>query len=158
MNGLLKRMIMAILGVAVTLAWWSIRGGDSNTETADRIPISVWGGGGGTMEIEVTTSVAAHMSVTFNENSDDGRSLDTREEIEPGTHSWTIDVPAGVGGYVELGAIDPEQGAQMSWQIRLNGQVIDEQSDLLEEPLEEGYAFFIQSYYDDYSAGELSRD
>ena len=158
MNTLLKRVVTTVLGVVVTLVWWSMRGGDSNVATEDRIPAIVWSGGGGTMSIEVHTTCAARLKVDFDESTEDGRSLNTWQEIEAGTHSWTIDVPREVGGYMELGAVDPKEGDTLSWQIRLNGQVVDEQFDQLEESLQEGYAFFIQAYYDDFSTGQLASD
>ena len=66
MERLVKRALMTVLGIVVTLAWWSIRGGDSNTQSADEIPATVWGGGGGTLTIEVHATCAAQFRVSFN--------------------------------------------------------------------------------------------
>jgi hypothetical protein len=75
--------------------------------------------------------------------------------VAPGVHDWTISVPADVSGYVELSATDPQPGTTLSWTLQANGNTVDEQSDQLEKPLEEGYGFFLQTYFDDYSTGEL---
>lgn len=158
MNRQVKWLLRTILGIAVMIAWWSIRGGDSNVQSADEIPAVVWGGGGGTLTIEVRTTCAAQMRVSFDSSQEEVESLETREDMEAGMRSWTIDVPRGVGGYIELGAVDPKDGDTLSWQIRLNGQVVDEQSDELQEPLGEGYAFFIQSFFEDYATGQFAED
>jgi hypothetical protein len=42
-------------------------------------------------------------------------------------------------------------GDTLRWTISLNGHAIDEQSDRLDEELKAGYAFFIQSWYENYS-------
>ncbi len=157
MNRFLQRAVMTVLGLVVMLAWWSIRGGDSNVVTEDSIPATVWGGGGGTLTVEVHASCAAKLLVNF-EGQEDEQSLNSWQEVEGGTHTWTIDVPREVGGYMELNAIDPPTGDTLSWQVRLNDAVVDEQFDQLQEPLENGYAFFIQAYYDDFSTGQLASD
>jgi hypothetical protein len=161
---MLKSLIKTALGVVVVLAWWTLRDGiidtDTDTETVDEIPTRVWEGGAGTLSIEVDTTAPAQMRIDFGED-DKGmpiRSMDTWQDIGSGHHSFSIDVPAGVGGYVELGAVDPKPGDTLSWTISAGGNVVDEQSDTLERPLEEGYAFFIQAYFDEYATGTLGED
>jgi hypothetical protein len=161
---MLKSLIRTALGLAVVLAWWTLRDGvvgtGPDTDTVSEIPTRVWEGGAGTLSIEVDTSTPAQMRIDFGED-DDGtpaRSMDAWQEIGAGHHSFSIDVPAGVGGYVELGAVAPEPGDSLSWTISAGGAVVDEQSDTLERPLEEGYAFFLQSYFDEYATGTLGED
>jgi hypothetical protein len=157
---MVKNLVRTALGVAVMLAWWTLRDDSVEVETASAIPTQVWEGGAGTLEIEVDTSTAATMRIDFGED-DDGmsiRSLDAWQEIGAGHHSFSIDVPAGVGGYVELGAVAPEPGDTLSWTISAGGDVVDEQSDTLERPLEDGYAFFLQAYFDEYATGTLGED
>src|SRR5262245_28214783 len=105
MQSMLKSVGKTLLGLAVVLAWWTIRGpGDSHTETASSIPTVVWDGGSGTFAIHAENSAPAQMRVSFHENSesDDARSLETYQDVAPGSHDWTISVPANVSGYVEL--------------------------------------------------------
>jgi len=159
MQNLLKRGVLSILGVVVMLAWWSFKGSDANTESADKIPVKVWDGGAGTMTIETESTCAAQMRVSFNEEEkENGRSLETYEDIPAGSHSWTIDVPATTRGYVELGAVDPKPGDKLSWKVSVNGRVMSEQSETLAQPLEKNTAFFLQSYFDDYATGTMEED
>jgi len=152
MRKLAMRVLLGAIGVAVTLGYWTLRGpGESRTKTQSSIPSRVWDGGGGSLALRIETSCAATMRVSFYEGTEDGRGLDTSESVGPGEHSWTIDVPRGAGGTIELGAEQPKVGDTLKWTISLNGQTIDEQSETLDEELRQGYAFFLQSEYDDYS-------
>ena len=158
MQGMLKSLGKTLLGLVVVLAWWTIRGpGDSDTETSSSIPTVVWDGGAGQLSIHAETSTPAQMRVSFYEESesDDARSLESHEDVTPGIHNWTISVPANVGGYVELSATDPQPGATLSWTLEAAGKLVDEQSERLDQPLQEGYGFFLQTYFDDYATGEL---
>jgi hypothetical protein len=158
MQRLLKRGVMAILGLALTLTWWSIRGGNGKSDSVSRIPAKVWEGGAGSMTIDVETSGPARMSVTFSEEDGEGgevRSLEAWEKIEAGSHSWTIDLPPSSGGYIDLTAEGPAVGARLSWVIRVNDQVMAEETQTLDQPLEPNYAFGLQLYMDDYSSASL---
>jgi hypothetical protein len=159
-SAMVKNLVRTALGVGVMLAWWTLRGDNVETETASQIPNRVWEGGAGTLSIEVDASTPSTMRASFGEH-DEGRSLrsmETWQEVAAGHHSFTIDVPAGVGGYIELGAVAPEPGDTLSWTLSAGGEVVDEQSETLEQPLEKGYAFFIQAYFDDYATGTLGDD
>ena len=158
LDGLLKRAVMTVLGVVVTLAWWSIRGGDSNTTQVSSVPATVFGGGAGRLTIEVQNSCRARFSISFSGYEDDSEVIDADEQLDAGTHSWSIDVPRQVGGYIDLSAIDPQVGDQLSWRVLVNGEVVDEQFDKLEKPLESGYAFGLVAAFDDYSTGEYASD
>ena len=158
MRGMFASLGKTLLGLAVVLAWWTIRGpADSDTETSSSIPTVVWDGGAGTLAIHAETSTPAQMRVSFHENgdSDDARSLETYQDIAAGSHDWTISVPANVGGYVELSATEPQPGASLRWTLQAGGNTVDEQSDTLEQALEPGYGFFLQTYFDDYATGSL---
>ena len=77
--------------------------------------------------------------------------METSEKIPAGQHSWTIDVPARVGGYIEIQADSPSAGDRLTLKIKSNGKVINEQAEKLDGPLPAGTAFFVQAFYDDYS-------
>lgn|SRR5262245_3330441 len=162
MTGLAKRFLKAVLGCALVLAWWTIRGpgDDANHESASQIPATVWEGGGARLAIDAHASTAAKMRVSFSQGSEgrQDRSLETWEDVSAGDHAWTIDVPSGVGGYVELEAVDPKPGDELSWKLSVDGETVDEQADALEKPLQKNYAFALQAYFDDYSSGELGDD
>jgi hypothetical protein len=158
MGNLVKRGLLAALGVAVTLAWWTLRGGGTGTPAQEGIPSRVWNGGGGTLAIQVETTCPAKMSIGFEERGKDegAKSLETWEHVAAGTRSWTVDVPPSAGGYIELDAENPKVGDQLKWAVSVNGQVIDEQSETLQEALKPGYAFFPQIHLEDY--GEAKPD
>ena len=153
MRKLAVRVLGGTLGLAAVLGYWALRsGGEGHPEVATRIPARVWEGGGGVLALRVETSCAARMSISFSENGKKGgRSLEARESIGPGVRSWTIDVPRGAGGTIELGAERPKEGDTLRFTVALDGRTVDEQSETLDEELRPGYAFFLQSEHDDYS-------
>ena len=149
MEQLLKRAGMAALGIVVMLAWWSFKGGGSSSAEVQGIPTTVWEGGGGILNLSVETTSPARFSISFSDGED--RSMETWTPVGPGSHSWAVDVPRGAGGYIELGAENPKVGDKLHWKITFDGNPIEEQSETLDEPLQPGYAFFLQSAYDDYT-------
>jgi hypothetical protein len=144
---------LALLGMGATLAWWTLHPGDSNTKSADHIPAKVWAGGN-TLDIEVDSSSAATMRVSFTDHEKPAGSqptLETWEKIPAGARSWSIDVPSGVGGYIEIEADKPNAGDKLTMRVKMNGHSVDEQSEKLEGALQPGTAFFVQDHFDDYS-------
>jgi hypothetical protein len=153
-----KAVVRTVLGLALVLGWWTITGNSiSTTPNQDRIPTSVFGGGGGKLEIEAETTSPARMAVSFSDDGGD-QHLETYEDVPAGIYRWIVDVPAEVGGYVELNAVDPKAGDRLSFRVLANGREVFADSDQLEKPLEPGYAFFVQAYFDDYAKGKLSKD
>jgi hypothetical protein len=106
--------------------------------------------------VEIDSTTPARFSISFSDDED--KHMETWTHVKAGTHLWVIDIPRGAGGYIELGAEDPKVGDKLSWKIRLNGDTVDEQTETLEKPLSPGYAFFLQSYYDDYSAIDVEEE
>ena len=151
MQNMLKRLGLGVLGMVITLAWWSYRGPQSASTEVEGIPAKVWEGGSDTLAVEIESSTAARFSIGFDQGD---KSLQTWTRVTPGTHTWTISVPKGAGGIIELSADGPKVGDKLSWKVKLNGETVDEQSETLEQPLKAGYGFFLQSEYDDYTAIE----
>lgn len=153
MKRLLIRAGISVLGVAITLTWWTIRKGDSHTQSVKHIPAKVWAGGH-TLEVEVETSCAATVSVTFSEHDKpvgEQNTLETNEKVDAGEHSWSVDVPEHVGGYVEVQATAPNVGDSLKLKVKVDGRFVYEESSKLERPLEGGYVFGLSEHYDDYS-------
>jgi hypothetical protein len=154
----MKSIAKTALGLALVLAWWTLRGpGENTTATADEIPSVVWEGGGGSVTIRAETTTPARMRVHFSDEAADGesRSLETWEDVAAGSHSWTIAVPANVSGYLELGATAPNPGDRLRWSIEAGSSTVDEQDQTLEQPLEENHAFALQMCFDDLASGTL---
>lgn len=149
MQRILKRAALAVLGVIVTLAWWTLTGSHGSDHSVKGIPSKVWEGDGGTLAVALDTTSAARFSISFGDNKD--KRLEVWTPVQAGEHTWTISIPRGAGGYIELDAVDPKPGDKLHWEITLNGKTVDEQSETLNGPLQPGYAFFLQVYHDDYS-------
>jgi len=153
MKNLMIRAGIALLGMVLTLTWWTIRRGNTHTQSSNHIPAKVWAGGH-TLDVEVETTCEAKMSVSFAQHDKpvgEQNRLETYESISPGTHSWSIDVPEQVGGYVEMDAVAPNPGDTLKMKIMVDGKVVDQQTEKLSSPLAPGYVFGVQRYYQDYS-------
>jgi hypothetical protein len=150
---LLIRGGLSLLGTAAVLTWWTIHPGTSNVKQEDRIPAK-FGDGGNLLEISIESSSPATMSVDFNDHTKEVGSqmlAHALEKIPAGSHSWSIDVPAHIGGYIELEAVGPKTGDTLTMEIKMNGEAVDRQSESLTAPLNGNEAFFLQDFFDDYS-------
>jgi hypothetical protein len=162
-TGLLKRGAFTILGVAVTLGFWTVRGWftDQASASLSHIPEKVWDGGGGRVVIEVETTSRATVSASFEENQADRSEhpyLETWQKVDPGLHTFTIEVPANVGGMVEVDSEDPKVGDKVRIAVKVDGSIVGEDVAELNEPLKPGYGFFVQVSLEDYATGKLSED
>jgi hypothetical protein len=155
-----KAAVRTVLGLVLVLGLWTFTGNRISTQRAqDRIPASVWGGGAGKLVVEAETSTSARMLVGFSRNQKgDEDHLETYEDVPAGTFRWSIDVPSDTGGYIELNAVAPKAGDKLEFRVVSNGRTVFEDSDELTQPLEPGYAFFVQAYFDDYAKGKVSSD
>jgi hypothetical protein len=165
MGNLMKRGVLTVLGVALVLGFWTVRGWLTDTAGASsmsRIPSRVWEGGAGTVTIKVETTVPARVSATFETNvpidSADHRYLETWQNVEPGRHTFTVDVPANVSGTAEVSTTEAAVGSKVRVAVTANGRLAGEDSYTLTEPLRPGYALGAQVALENYATGELSRD
>lgn len=159
MSGALKKVLFSALGMVLVLGYWTLRGSSgTNTETKKSIPAKVWNGGGGTISVELHTSVAGKMSIGFEERAEHGKSLQTLEHVNAGDHTWSVEVPTNAGGYIEFDAESPKVGDKISWVVRHNGNQIAQDEETLQEELKSGYAFFLQAHYHDYSKPDENPD
>ena len=161
MNSLVKRVLMAVGGMVLVLGWWTIQGkfsGSSTAEASDKIPAKVWEGGGTTLTIETDSSdpavLRALFEATAHTNGKAVRSLDSYEKIPAGRHTWTVDVPATVGGDLELQAENPKAGSRLSWTVRCGDKVLKQETETLDSALKANEAFFLKMDVEDFSSGE----
>lgn len=160
MNSLVKRVLLAAAGMVLMLGWWTIEGKFSGSATAasDKIPAKVWEGGGTTLTIETESSDPVVMRALFQStartNGTPMRSLDSFEKIAAGSHTWTVDVPATVGGNLELQAENPKPGSRLSWTVRAGDKVLRRESETLNGALRANEAFFPTLDAEDFSATE----
>lgn len=150
---LLTRGGFSLVGVAVALACWTYGSGRETTPSQDHIPAKV-GNGGETLEIQAQSSSPATIRISFEDlRKPVGKQqlLESWETMTAGLKSCSIDVPPGVGGYIELDADQPNVGDWIAIRVHVNGRLVDTESDKLEQPLEANEAFFVQDHFDDYS-------
>jgi hypothetical protein len=79
------------------------------------------------------------------------RDLAAFERVDPGTHSWTIDIPAQTGGRLEFEAKDPKPGSKLTWTVTSNGHELAHETESLDQPLKAGEAFFLELELDDFA-------
>jgi hypothetical protein len=157
MKKLILRLGLSALGVAATLLWWTYHNTGSSAQSVSHIPAKV-GEGGNRLVVETETTTPS----TFRINFDDLRKpigqqilVESWEKIPAGPHSWTVDIPSGIGGYIELEADHPRPGDTLTQRIHINGKEVDSQSERLDSALQPDTAFFVQFHRDDFSRAEV---
>ncbi|MCI0568642.1 MAG: hypothetical protein L0Z52_10750 [Acidobacteria bacterium] len=161
---MLKRAAMTILGVAVMLGFWTVKGWftDEASASLSHIPQKVWDGGGGTVVFEVESSDPARVSISFETNdavnSEDHKFLESWEKVGTGAHTFSIEVPSSVGGTAEISAENPKIGSRVRIAVKVDGRIVAEDFNTLTEPLQPGYGFFAQVHLEDYASGKLEED
>lgn len=158
MNCLVKRALGTALGLVLVLGWWTVRDkvfGGGTSAASDKIPAKVWEGGGTRLTIETESSdpvvLRAFFESTAKNNGTPLRSLDSYEKMPAGTHSWTIDVPATVGGDLELEAQNPKAGSHLTWTVRSGNTVLKHETETLDGALRANEAFFLKVDAEDFS-------
>jgi hypothetical protein len=148
-----KQIVISILGLVAMLGYWSFCGTSKvpgHTTDEGKIPSVIWEGGNNKLSIEADTTTPATMRVSFQAPAEGDKDYEERyheawEKIEPGHHSYTVAFPETTDfSTVELGADNPKVGDELSWVVKLNDEVVQEDSYTLEKPLDEGYAMFLQ--------------
>ena len=153
MRKLPLRAGLPLVGIVATLAWFTFGTRGKSAASGNHLPAKV-GRGGQTLQIDAESSSPATMRVSFEDLSKSAGQqpvMERWESIPAGARSWSIDVPPGVGGYIKLGADHPNPGDTLTMRIRMNGRLLDEQTDQLNAPLEPKTAFFLRDHFDDYS-------
>ena len=160
MKKLLLRLVLSVLGVVATLLWWTYHDSGSKVQSSSHIPAKV-GEGGNQLVVEVEATTPSTLRVNF----DDVRKpigeqilLEAWEKVPVGPHSWTIDVPSGIGGYIEFEADRPNSGDTLTQRIKINGKEVDSQTDRLDGALQPNTAFFVQFHRNDFSNAESASD
>jgi hypothetical protein len=153
MNKLLLRIGLSLLGCVGTLLWWTYHDKGSNAQSVSHIPAKI-AAGGNQLEIFTDASTASTVRVSFEDiRKPAGEQIlvESSEKISAGTHHWTVDVPSGIGGYIELNADHPNPGDILNAGVKINGSEISHHTDKLERAPEPNAAFFVQFHYDDFS-------
>lgn len=160
MKQLAQRLVVAVLGVAATLAWWTFRGGGSSGKELASMPAQVWSGGAG-VTIEAELSHAGFVRAVFERRKPGGKEhehelLTVHHKLPPGAHSFSLAVPDGVSGSVEV-EVDPANtpvGASTRVALVAGGKRHEDKQSL-SAPLGKGEALFAQIELDDWAKGVL---
>jgi hypothetical protein len=156
MKRLLLRLGLSVLGTVVTLLWWTYHDKGSSAQSMSHIPAKV-ADGGNQLVIEVEGSTASTMRIDFEDLSKPvGQQilLNAWEKVPAGPHTWTVDIPSGIGGYIEFEADHPNPGDTLTQRVKINGKEVDSQTDRLDSALEPNTAFFVQFERNDFSHDE----
>ena len=160
MNKLFLRIGLSAASLAVALLWWTYHDTGSKAQSVSHIPAKV-AGGGNQLEISTDATTASTLRVSFEDlrkPAGEQILIQSWEKIPAGSRSWTIDVPDGVGGYIDFNADHPNPGDTLTARIKINGKEIDHQTDKLERALESNTAFFVQFHYEDFSRASGSEE
>jgi hypothetical protein len=156
MKKLLIRLGLSVLGTVATLLWWTYHDKGSSAQSMSHIPAKV-ADGGNQLVIEVEGSTASTLRIDF---EDLGKPvsqqilLNAWEKVPAGPHTWTVDIPSGIGGYIEFEADHPNPGDTLTQRVKINGKEVDSQTDKLDSALEPNTAFFVQFQRNDFSHAE----
>jgi hypothetical protein len=160
MKKLILRLGLSALGVAATLLWWTYHDKGSNAQSINHIPAKV-ASGGNTLVIEAEASTPATLRITFEDlQQPAGHQILVQawEKIPAGPHTWSVDVPGGIGGYIELEADHPSPGDTLTQRIKMDGKEVDNQSGRLDSPLQPNTAFFVQFHREHFGKDGDSAD
>jgi|307.fasta_scaffold33302_3 hypothetical protein len=153
MKKLLLRLGLSIVGTIVTLLWWTYHDKGSNAQSMSHIPAKL-AEGGNQLLVEVEGSTPSTMRIDFEDLSKPvGQQIlmNAWEKVPAGPHTWTVDIPSGVGGYIEFEADQPKPGDTLTQRVKINGKEVDSQTERLDSPLEPNTAFFVQFQRNDFS-------
>ena len=148
------KLMRSAIGLVVALIGFQLfgsgggGGGGGDWTELDHLPETVFGGGGGNVGLTVQVNQPAVLKASFEqwdeETGEDTDYLSAAVEIDPGTRSFNVQVPDDTYLYFELGVPEASVGATAEWTLTLNGNRIWSEKDELAEPLQDGYAFFLQ--------------
>ncbi len=158
MAGIGKKILGAILGIALTIVIWEVKaflGFGPRVETASEMPAKLWDGGGATITIKTDLSHDGYVHFMFSEAGDDGRRMEGRQPVAAGAREFVVDVPKGAGCSIDLGIENPPIGAKVRIEYLLGGRLMMADENTLAEPLKEGWAFAVQISAEDLASGIL---
>lgn len=155
----LKNLIITLLGIALVLVWWTLRGpakDPNHTIQETKIPEMYWEGGNHVLTIDASTTTDSTVSLSLQSPKPGGKPDESRwqeafEPMAPGAKTWTVHFPDNTQfGTAELEAKNPKVGDKISWSILLDGQMIQQDEYVLDKPLEPNTAMFLQISLEDF--------
>jgi hypothetical protein len=123
MSYIVRRIVLAVIGMVITLTWWTITGrgsgGSGSAPKAEHIPKVLWSGIEGPLGVEVNLAGAGKVEIDFEEMKEHGerKHLHTAETLTPGPHRFDIRVPKDVGASIEVTMDHPKTGDRMVYAL-----------------------------------------
>jgi hypothetical protein len=144
-------LVLAIVGLAAWLGYHSLIGDKgSSSKELEKIPQTVFAGGGGDLTLAINLNKPAYLIAEFSRGSKEKEKIRAREELKEGDHYLKIDLPPDLSyGYFELGIPQAPVGSQLAWTVNFEGRELLNQNDELREPLKQNEAFFLQMEFSD---------
>ena len=150
-EGLGKKALSAVAGFALFV--FVVEGKDllfggcnGPSEVHDSVPAVVLGGGGDKVVVDLDLNAPGNIELEVARGEQER--FVARELLDAGSYSIAFEVPAGAWFIVEASPNEPEVGDEMSWVVKLNGEVAQRSREVLDKPLPDGYGFFMQFEYE----------
>lgn len=144
-KGWVTKTVSSALGLVLFIGWINLKGGDDevHVEHLTELPAAVFDGGGGVVGIELELNEPAELHATFERwnESDESETVSVVRVLEPGDHSFEVDLSEDAYAFFQVGMDEPPVGAEMSWRVTLDGELLNEETQRLDEPLDPRYAF-----------------
>src|SRR5207244_3029893 len=74
------------------------------------------------------------------------------------SNRWSAQAEDGIRDDLVTGVQTCALPIWLAMKVRSNGRLVNEQTEKLDQPLQSGYAFFLQVHYDDYSKAGSERE
>ena len=147
MKNLALKIGSSVLGLIVVLGYWTFFDRKPAAKGTSHMPGMVLGGGGDklTVDVDVNGKVQVGMMVEEPRRADGSQPIEEYyENLDPGHHSFVIELAPETTGVVDLRALEPKIGNKLSWTVTRNGKQIAQESDTLDKPLQAGYSQSLQ--------------
>jgi len=147
MKKVASKLIFALIGMLLVLGYWTFIDKKPISTGSSHIPDKILGGGGDRLVIDVDINGKAQLGMMVDRphkpNSDQPFEEDY-QNLDPGHHSFVVELAPGVTGTIDLRALEPHVGNTIGWTVTRNGKQIAQESDTLDKPLQGGYSQSLQ--------------
>ncbi len=138
-------VVTTVLGVALTLGYWTCTGSSGGSDSLDQIPEAFFEGGDTySVDLDVNQPAWLHVSVQREDRDTNEYYLEAREALDPGAWTVEFEAPPDTLIYFDLSFKDPQPGAETRWAIQRNGSRIWSESNVMGPDYPEHWGFGLQ--------------
>ncbi len=140
-------LITTVLGVALTLGWWTCTGTGDDDEFHDSIP-AVFFEGGDKYEIDIELTQPGEMYVSaVRDTPKEYVHIEAVETFQPGEWTLAFEAAPDTLPYLDLQIKQPTEGALVRWTVYRNGEKVwSESTNSLGETLPNGWYWGLELY------------